>query len=251
MSKGSGYVPIDKNLIQELNNIGRPFTRLEAMFSYTIDQNNGKGGSINGYASCWNWSRNKARKFLKEIRTVKGHQKDSERDTTNNPNPIPNPDPILKSKEKDLKPIVLEPEIPFKEIIEYLNLKTRKHYQHTTPKTQGFIKARWNEGFKSLDDYKHVIDVKCVKWLNTEDEKYLRPETLFGTKFEGYLNERIIENPHSSQIPKAITVYQADMLQKEAVNQEYLRQRRQEENEESNSRHQDVIDIEDSPRPID
>ena len=104
-----------------------------------------------------------------------------------------------RMKEKDPKSIVEKPEIPFKEIIEYLNLKAGKRYQHTTPKTQGFIKARWNEGFKSLDDYTHVIDVKCAKWLNTEDEKYLRPETLFGTKFEGYLNERIIENPQSSQ----------------------------------------------------
>lgn len=79
MSKSNGYVPIDKNLIQELNNLGRSFTRLEAMFSYSVDQNNGKGGSINGYAQLWNWSRNKTRKFLKEIRTVKGHQKDSRR----------------------------------------------------------------------------------------------------------------------------------------------------------------------------
>ena len=38
---------------------------------------------------------------------------------------------------------------------------------------------------------KIVIDKKCAEWIGTEYEKYLRPETLFGTKFEGYLNARI------------------------------------------------------------
>ena len=29
-----------------------------------------------------------------------------------------------------------------------------------------------------------------ISWQGTEWEKFLRPETLFGTKFEGYLNAR-------------------------------------------------------------
>ena len=33
-----------------------------------------------------------------------------------------------------------------------------------------------------------MIDKKCNEWLGTDMEKYLRPETLFGTKFESYLN---------------------------------------------------------------
>jgi hypothetical protein len=28
---------------------------------------------------------------------------------------------------------------------------------------------------------------------------YLRPETLFGTKFEGYLNEKIVENNNQTR----------------------------------------------------
>jgi len=35
----------------------------------------------------------------------------------------------------------------------------------------------------------NVIDSKCNEWLGTDMSKYLRPETLFGSKFEGYLNE--------------------------------------------------------------
>lgn len=80
--------------------------------------------------------------------------------------------------------------IPFKEIVDYLNLKCNTRYRSTTKKTQSLIKARWNEGFK-LDDFKQVIDKKSSQWMNNADmQRYLRPETLFGTKFEGYLNER-------------------------------------------------------------
>lgn len=80
--------------------------------------------------------------------------------------------------------------IPYKKIIDYLNDKTNKYYKHTTGKTRRFIEARWNEEF-NLDDFKKVIDVKTREWLGTEQEKYLRPETLFGTKFEGYLNQEL------------------------------------------------------------
>lgn len=79
--------------------------------------------------------------------------------------------------------------IPYEEIIDYLNLKTSKKYKHTSQKTQTLIKARFKEKF-TLDDFKRVIDIKVSQWL-TDDKMstYLRPETLFGTKFESYLNE--------------------------------------------------------------
>ena len=47
-----------------------------------------------------------------------------------------------------------------------------------------------NEGFDEEDFYK-VINIKSKQWLHTEMEKYLRPETLFSNKFEGYLNEEV------------------------------------------------------------
>ncbi len=79
--------------------------------------------------------------------------------------------------------------IPYKEIIEYLNKKTGKHFKHNTAKSKDFIKARWNQDFR-LEDFKKVIDIKTAEWLNTDSDKYLRPETLFGNKFEGYLNQK-------------------------------------------------------------
>ena len=74
-------------------------------------------------------------------------------------------------------------------VIDYLNEKAGTKYRSTTPKTQSLIRARVSEGF-TLDDFKVVIDKKCAEWLpDPKMSKYLRPETLFSPKFEGYLNE--------------------------------------------------------------
>lgn len=78
---------------------------------------------------------------------------------------------------------------PYRDVINYLNQQTDKHYKSTTKKNQTVIRARTDEGF-TLDDFKKVIDNKVSEWKGTDMEKYLRPETLFGTKFEGYLNQQ-------------------------------------------------------------
>ena len=76
-------------------------------------------------------------------------------------------------------------------IVSYLNEKAGTKFKHTTAKTKTAIKARLSEGF-TVDDFKTVIDKKCAEWIGDDKmEKYLRPETLFGTKFEGYLNARV------------------------------------------------------------
>lgn len=91
----------------------------------------------------------------------------------------------LEKEEKEEKEF-----IPYVEVVSYLNLKTNSSYRFTSKKTQNLIKARWNEGFK-LEDFKNVIDKKSVEWLNDDKmNKFLRPETLFGTKFESYLNQK-------------------------------------------------------------
>jgi len=85
----------------------------------------------------------------------------------------------------------------FKEIIFYLNEKAGMNYRAASKKTQSCIHARLAEGF-TIEDFKIVIDKKCAEWIGTEYEKYLRPETLFGTKFEGYLNARFIPKQNKS-----------------------------------------------------
>ena len=74
-------------------------------------------------------------------------------------------------------------------IVDYLNKKAGTKYKHTREKTREHINARLAEGH-TVEDFFKVIDNKCTEWLGTEFEKYLRPDTLFGNKFEGYLNSK-------------------------------------------------------------
>lgn len=78
--------------------------------------------------------------------------------------------------------------IPYAEIVAALNEAAGTSYRPTSKKTRQLIHARWAEGFR-LPDFEAVIATMSAAWLN--DPKmaaYLRPETLFGTKFESYLN---------------------------------------------------------------
>lgn len=81
-------------------------------------------------------------------------------------------------------------DIPYDRVIKYLNAKAGTNYRATNKATQRLIKARFNEGM-TTKDFKKVIDNKCDDWL--KDPKmcgYLRPATLFGSKFESYLNQK-------------------------------------------------------------
>lgn len=51
--------------------------------------------------------------------------------------------------------------IPYQEVIEYLNDKAGKNFSYKAKRTREQIKARFNEGH-TLDDFKHVIDVKVL-----------------------------------------------------------------------------------------
>jgi predicted phage replisome organizer/uncharacterized phage protein (TIGR02220 family) len=91
-------------------------------------------------------------------------------------------------KELDKERDIDKEKIPYTDIIKYLNNKTSKSFK-VTQKWKDLIKARWNEG-QRLDDFKKVIDVKTGQWINNQEmNKYLRPATLFGNKFDDYLNE--------------------------------------------------------------
>ena len=75
----------------------------------------------------------------------------------------------------------------YSQVINYLNEKANSKYKATSKDNQKHIKARINEGY-GFDDFKKVVDNMCSAWKNTEFENYLRPSTLFGVKFENYLN---------------------------------------------------------------
>jgi uncharacterized phage protein (TIGR02220 family) len=92
-------------------------------------------------------------------------------------------------------------EIPYDEILDYLKLKAELPRGFSANNgNKKFIKARWKEG-QVLVDFKTVIDVKCKEWLNTDMAKYLRPETLFGNKFESYLNQPVAKPPDDPNAP--------------------------------------------------
>ncbi|AMH89535.1 conserved phage C-terminal domain-containing protein [Streptococcus sp. 959] len=73
--------------------------------------------------------------------------------------------------------------------IVYLNQVANKRYKFVD-KTKRLLLARFKEGY-TLEDFKQVIDIKTAEWKDSpEFSKYLRPETLFGSKFDGYLNQK-------------------------------------------------------------
>lgn len=73
------------------------------------------------------------------------------------------------------------------EVVQALNEETGSHYRPTSKATMRHVLARLREGF-TVEDCKEVIRKKSEEWGGTDMAKYLRPETLFGPKFEGYLN---------------------------------------------------------------
>ena len=111
-------------------------------------------------------------------------QADTQADT------IPRLDKTRLDKTKNIQPLSGKPDCgegpdEVAEIIGYLNAKTGSNFKATIYKTQTLILQHLKEGF-SVDDFKTAIDKKCADWLNDPERvKYLRPDTLFGDKFEG------------------------------------------------------------------
>lgn len=127
--KNGNWIALHKELRYFLPS-GGEYTILEAMFSYTLDVDNGKEGTISGYSKLWGWSRTKVRKFIEELKTGEGHLtnrqrtgkrhqvllklnnlqdrkdklktgkeqvEDTQVDTTINPNPKPDPKKEIKT----------------------------------------------------------------------------------------------------------------------------------------------------------
>lgn len=79
-----------------------------------------------------------------------------------------------------------EGEIPFAEIVAALNGAAGTSYRASSEKTRRLIRARWAEGYR-LPDFEAVVAAMAARWRgDAKMSAYLRPETLFGPKFEGY-----------------------------------------------------------------
>lgn len=99
----------------------------------------------------------------------------------------PKPPEKPKEQKKPVEPVKKKEPPPYQEIVDYLNEKAGKKFK-VNDKTKAHINARVNDGY-TLPDFRAVIEKKVAEWKGTEMDKFLRPETLFGTKFEGYLNQ--------------------------------------------------------------
>lgn len=93
-----------------------------------------------------------------------------------------------EDKDKDKEEDIEKKRVIYSSVIDHLNEKAGTKYRTSSRSTQGHINARIAEGY-TLEDFYTVIDKKCTEWKgDPKMEKYLRPETLFGSKFENYLN---------------------------------------------------------------
>lgn len=123
-------------------------------------------------------------------------------------------------KDKDIMSGKKTPDhIPYQEIIDYLNKKTKSNFRASGAANKRLIKARWNENYR-LDDFKRVIDNMSGQWLGTEMANYLQPSTLFGSKFDNYLNKKT-KTKLSRNGPNKTVEVATDWSQRQATQSEF------------------------------
>lgn len=114
---------------------------------------------------------------------------------------------VKEVKQKPIKKVKKEAETPIAEvdmnevyesIISYLNSKAGTGFKSQTNSYRTFINARLKNGYK-LEDFYKVIDNKCNEWIGTDFQKFLRPETLFGNKFDSYLNQMVTKKSNQEK----------------------------------------------------
>lgn len=93
---------------------------------------------------------------------------------------------LLKAKSKP-DYISKEQEQQIKLVLNLLNEITGKGFRYSSKKNRSVILARIKEGY-NIEAFRYVIQAQSIRWLGTKDEIYLRPETLFSGKMEGYFN---------------------------------------------------------------
>lgn len=182
---------------------------IKGIFNYVINHNSGLTGTLLAIfipiRDEIDKNEDKYRKICERNREngkAGGRPKQEKTETQNNPVGIFGKNTHISyinnhlEEKKDNRGMGEEEKKEVFQIINYLNQKMGTHYKTSTESTKRKINARLNEGYK-LDDFIAVIDKKIQEWKGTEFEKYLCPDTLFGTKFEKYLNQQV----SSSKLP--------------------------------------------------
>lgn len=197
--KDGKWIALDKALVNFLPK-DRPYTVLEAMFSYSKDIHENCENSINSYARIWSWSRCKVRRFITDLKTGARHAPD--RDKTGARHAVriiinnlqdtkdTGKTPARQGQDTD-KTITINNnpnKMLYEEIINDLNLKGGFKYKDCDS-TRREINGRITEGF-TKEDFFTVHSNMIFAWKNDlKMKQYLRPDTLYrASKFQGYLN---------------------------------------------------------------
>ena len=107
-------------------------------------------------------------------------------------------------------------DVPFDEIISYLNEKSGCEFGSTDPAIRGVIEARWSEG-RRMEDFRKVIDNMTAKWgRDPKMSNFLRPSTIFSEKMGEYLGIKVT--------PVDLGLVSAVGYQSHLAGQEWLRE---------------------------
>jgi uncharacterized phage protein (TIGR02220 family) len=116
---------------------------------------------------------------------------------------------IVKEKDKSEKSICNKRETATQQVVSFIlddlnkRLSLERGFKGAVENTKQIIQSRMSEGY-SKEDFITVNQKKVKQWLDDPGmSKFLRPETLYGNKFEGYLNEVTINQVNTiKQKPK-------------------------------------------------
>lgn len=206
----SKWVAMNKTLAGTFSEIRREYSKIEAMYSLSLDINCGKARSLRSYSRMWSWSIGKVKRFI-EAADIDGTATEQQRNSNGtdytvillnkqdnaeqqrNSNGTATEHKYKEQEQEQYKKTMsgktAQRRIPYKKIIDYLNKKADAGFKPEAQSTRRLIKARFNESFTEQNFYS-VIDLKVDEWSTDEKmNQYLRPQTLFGTKFESYLQK--------------------------------------------------------------
>lgn len=85
-----------------------------------------------------------------------------------------------------------------REVIDTLNKHAKTKYKYSSSASKA-IQLLLDNGY-TLEEIKKTVIFKCEQWMYTSMQDYLRPSTLFGSKFESYYNAWVSQNNNTPNI---------------------------------------------------
>jgi hypothetical protein len=215
MDKGN-WIPMDKSLTAALP-VKRPYTLIEAVFSYQVDMDNGTIRGFRDYARIWGWSLNKAIGFIRDKQGTKTEQardthgtvkfrfinplqgckvqaKDKQgtksghaRDTTIYPNPILNTSSLSEA-------------FRLSELLASLILKNNPNHRYLSNGRYTERVKRWAKDISKLihTDKQPVEEIEAViRWC--QHDSFWSANILSGEKFRKQYDQLVIKSKNVKQ----------------------------------------------------